>query len=319
MTGLPKSPCVAIAISSARHALGPQREQHHQLAVAADERHGPAVGERDLGAVAAQRRTRSRRGTARDAPRARRTQHRRAVASRSDRPRPSARPRSTSASECGCAVCSGPQRSSTPSSWPVTRVVQRRGAAGPAVDGRGEVLGAEDLQRVVERQRGAHRVGPGVRLAPARAAHAGARRWPRRASAGRRRSTAACRRRRRPGRPARPRRGRRPAARAARPRRRPAGDRAQRSEASSPASASGARPRCGVDAGGGAAAPRVGDDAAQLRSAAARPTARRRAPAPNAARARADRPSRGSRPRNRSSDPPPVLRLSQRSCNPLRA
>ena len=49
------------------------------------------------------------------------------------------------------------------------RVVDRRGAAGPALDRVAEVLGAEDLDRVVERDRGADRVGARAALAPQRA------------------------------------------------------------------------------------------------------------------------------------------------------
>ena len=65
----------------------------------------------------------------------------------------------TSARLCGWAVLSPPERSMTPIISPGVRVVQRRGAAGPFVDRLGEVLGGEDLHRVVDGERRAHRVG----------------------------------------------------------------------------------------------------------------------------------------------------------------
>ncbi len=46
------------------------------------------------------------------------------------------------------------------------RVVDRRGRAGPRVNGRHQVLGREDLDGVIERHRRADRVGPDRRLRP---------------------------------------------------------------------------------------------------------------------------------------------------------
>src|SRR5688500_15840633 len=69
----------------------------------------------------------------------------------------------------GWTVQKSPVRSITQERAGVGIVDRRRRRARPALDRLAEVLGLEDLDRVIRRERGAGRVGPRPRLAPERA------------------------------------------------------------------------------------------------------------------------------------------------------